>query len=169
MKLDDEDQLLLIRSASLADAPIVLNLWQSSAKWLQSRGIDQWNPEKFTLESVLEFLKNGSDVYLAEINNEFVGTYLITWTDPFIWRELDNSESGYIHRLAVNRQFIGKGIGLKLLRSAEEQIRIKGKKYIRLDCMADNKRLNQYYRDSGYQYIRRIDGEGWSAHLYEKK
>ncbi|GAA0133994.1 hypothetical protein YSY43_08340 [Paenibacillus sp. YSY-4.3] len=98
-----------------------------------------------------------------------VGTYILTWSDPFIWQELDNAESGYIHRFAVHREYRGLDIGKYLLESAEQQIRLKGKSWIRLDCMAENPRLNQYYRDYGFQYIRRIDGEGWSANLYEKQ
>lgn len=165
----DEDQAIIIRPASLDEAPIVFNLWLGSAKWLQAKNIDQWNPVRFALEHVIEYMNSGSDVYLAVMNNEFVGTYLITWEDPFIWKELDDSESGYIHRFAVSRQFKGMGIGIKLLRIAEEQIRSKGKKHIRLDCMADNERINQYYRDAEFQYVRRMDEEGWSVNLYEKK
>lgn len=35
--------------------------------------------------------------------------------------------------------------------------------------MADNERLNRYYLDAGYTHIRRFDGDGWSANLYEKQ
>jgi ribosomal protein S18 acetylase RimI-like enzyme len=167
MKLE-EDQDLKIRMATIEDAPTVLDLWQGAARWLQSKNINQWRPENFSLDKVHKYIA-GSDVYLAEMSREIVGTYLITWNDPFIWKELDNGLSGYIHKFSVSRKQKGMGIGLRLLRSAEEQIRNNGKEYIRLDCMADNERLNRYYRDAGFKYIRRIDGEGWSANLYEKK
>lgn len=158
-----------IRLARLDEAPIVLNLWQMSARWLNSKGINQWRPEHFNLDKVNKLMNNGSDVYLALIENEYVGTYTLTWSDPFIWRELDNLESGYIHKFAVNRDYQGRGIGSVLLHSAEEQIKLRGKTLIRLDCMADNIRLNQYYKDHGFNYIRRVNGEGWSANLYEKE
>ncbi|MNJ57964.1 putative acetyltransferase [compost metagenome] len=159
---------LLIRPASLEEAPIVLDLWQSSARWLNSKGIYQWRPEKFNLEQVIDFFHDGSDVYVAESNQEIVGTYILTWTDPLIWQELDRPEAGYIHRFAVHRDYKGLGIGQYLLNSAEEQIRLKGKTLVRLDCMADNARLNQYYKDYGFQFVRRLNREGWSANLYEK-
>lgn len=158
-----------IRPASMDEAPVVLELWQKSASWLNSRGIYQWRPEYFDLEQVIEFMTNGSNVYLAEIGNEIVGTYIITWSDPVIWKELDHIDAGYIHRFAVNRDYLGQGIGRLLLKSAERHIKQNGRTLIRLDCMADNSRLNQYYIDYGFEYIRRIDGQGWSANLYEKK
>jgi len=160
---------LSIRRAQFDEASVVLGLWQTSARWLNSKGIYQWRPEYFNLDKVIKFMNNGSDVYLAELNNEFVGTYTLTWSDPFIWKELDNIDSGYIHKFAVNRDYQGLGIGSIILKSAEEQIKLKGKTLIRLDCMADNLRLNQYYKDHGFNLIKRITGDGWSANLYEKK
>jgi len=166
--MDQMENQLSIRPALIEEAPIVLSLWQMSAIWLNSKSIYQWRPENFHLEQVIGFMSNGSDVYLAESNNEIVGTYMIMWSDPSIWEELDNDESGYIHKFAVNRDHKGRGIGNYLLKSAEEQIKQKGKSLIRLDCMADNKRLNQYYVDYGFNFVKRADREGWSANLYEK-
>lgn len=121
------------------------------------------------MEQVADFMTNGSDVYIAELNSEVVGTYTITWSDPYIWRELDNADSGYIHRFAVNRDYKGMKIGNILLKTAEQQIKSKGKTLVRLDCMAANNRLNAYYLDYGFNYIRTINGDGWSANLYEKQ
>lgn len=169
MDLLKQNQNITVRRASFEDAPTILNLWQGSARWLLNKGIKQWDPEEFTLEHVFAFMNNGSHVYVAVVNDIPVGTYVITWSDPVIWKELDNNESGYIHRFAVNREFPGNHIGKYLLETAEQQIRAMGKTYIRLDCMADNSRLNQYYRDNGYEFIRRNDWDRWSANLYQKK
>src|SRR3569832_27554 len=132
---------LQIRLATDADAEVILELWQNSAKWLLSNGIVQWSPEHFKVDQDLEFLSNGSHVYVAQIENVIVGTYILTWADPLIWVELDSEEAGYIHRFAVNRSYRGRGIGQRLIRAAEEQIRQHGKSIIRLDCMAANQRL----------------------------
>jgi ribosomal protein S18 acetylase RimI-like enzyme len=158
---------LQIRHAEMTDASVVLELWQMSARWLNVKGIKQWKPENFRIEQVLEFLTNGSDVYVAECQGAIVGTYVLTWSDPFIWRELNHNGAGYIHRFAVNRDYKGLGIGQLLIESAIEQIRQRGKSVARLDCMAENPRLNQYYRDLGFGFVRRLDGDGWAANLYE--
>lgn len=159
---------LIIRPARTDEAPVVLNLWQMSARWLNARGIYQWRPEHFYIEKVIRFMSDGSAVYLAELDSKYVGTYVITWADPYIWQELDSLEAGYIHKFAVNRDYQGRGIGSVLLQSAEQQIRQQGRALIRLDCMADNTRLNQYYQEHGYQFVRRLNGDGWGANLYEK-
>ncbi|MBD3922149.1 GNAT family N-acetyltransferase [Paenibacillus sp. PR3] len=165
--MDQLDKSLKIRHATHDEAPIVLELWQMSARWLNAKGIYQWRPEYFRLEQVVEFMDNGSDVYVAEHEGTIVGTYVLTWSDPMIWRELDHNDAGYIHRFAVNRDYKGLGMGTLLIHSAIEEIRRRGKKVVRLDCMAENPRLNQYYREFGFGFVRRLEFDNWAANLYE--
>lgn len=168
MKHDQAERLFRIRRAHPEDARAVLAIWLDAAEWLQEKGIDQWHPSRFSLEGAVAAIRD-SEVYLAESGHEAVGTFLIAWSDSAIWGERDNAESGYIHRLAVRRDCKGMGLGLKLLRHAEREIARRGRRLVRLDCMADNERLNRYYRDAGYTHVGRLDADGWSANLYEKQ
>lgn len=160
---------LIIRKADPEDAPRMLKLWQDLGEWIQKQGIDQWRPDRFSIEEIHGFFRDGADLYVAEVEDDLVGTYLILWSDPLIWGELNNTDSGYIHRLAVDRRYRGQNVGHVLLRSAEERIAERGKDTARLDCKADNPKLNRYYRENGYQLVKRLDAEGWSANLYEKR
>jgi ribosomal protein S18 acetylase RimI-like enzyme len=157
-----------IRRATPDDAGDVLEVWLDAARWLQVRGIDQWHPARFSPEDAAACIRD-TEVWLAETEDGVAGTYLLVWSDPFIWKERDHAEAGYIHRLAVKRAFGGRGLGLRLLQDAENRIAAYGKRLIRLDCMAANERLNRYYLDAGYACVGRVDGDGWSANLYEKR
>ena len=44
-----------------------------------------------------------------------------------------------------------------------------GKKFIHLDCMAENSALCTYYEQVGFTYRGERRGKGWKAALYEKK
>jgi RimJ/RimL family protein N-acetyltransferase len=44
-----------------------------------------------------------------------------------------------------------------------------GKKFIRLDCMAENPALCAYYEQVGFTHRGETQGKGWKAALYEKK
>jgi ribosomal protein S18 acetylase RimI-like enzyme len=165
MKLSS-NHIIDVRPPTFDESADILELWQESGKWLQAKGIDQWNPESFKIEDVLDYFENGSEVFLAKLNGKIAGTFIICWSDPDIWEELDNIETGYIHKLTVNRILKGLGIGQFLLSWAEEYLNGKDKKLLRLDCMTKNIRLNQYYQELGYRYIRsKID---WNINLYEK-
>jgi len=145
----------------------VHGLWTEAADWMKARGINQWIPEQLTREAV-EYCYENSRMFLAKSDGETVGTFFIVWSDPYIWGELDNSCSGYLHRLVVPRRYAGTGLGIELLRLAEQYIRNSGKTHFRLDCMADNEKLNAFYRNAGFAFKGRVDGDGWSASLYEK-
>ncbi|GMK41287.1 N-acetyltransferase [Paenibacillus sp. CCS19] len=165
--MEQLEQQLKIRHATSDEAADVLELWLMSARWLNAKGIYQWRPEHFRLEHVVEFMNDGADVYVAEYQGAIVGTYVLTWSDPLIWNELDHNGAGYIHRFAVNRDYKGLGIGEQLIQSAIGEIRQRGKTVVRLDCMAENPRLNQYYRDLGFGFVRRLEFDNWAANLYE--
>lgn len=159
---------LVIRKAAPEDARRILELWQGLGTWLQSEGIDQWRPDLFSLDEILGYLADGSELMLAVRHDDLAGTYLIMWSDPSVWGELDEADAGYIHRLAVSRTYRGLKLGRVLLQHAEARIKQNGKKTARLDCMADNERLNRYYRDCGYAFVKRREMGSWSANLYEK-
>lgn len=169
MKEVQENNNTDVYRATEADSRIILDLWKGSARWIQSKGINQWNPDHLSMNQVYECFNNGFEFYLARLNEEVVGTLYICWSDPVLWEELDNHESGYIHRFAVSRNHTGHGIGKQLIHWAERYIRGKGKIHIRLDCMAENTRLNQYYLDLGYKHVRFLNwSNGWKINLYEK-
>lgn len=154
--------------ASQDDIDEIHSLWAETADWLKSKKIDQWRDEQVTREAVV-YCYNNSEMFLVKSNNTTVGTFFIVWSDPFIWKGLDNGSSGYLHRLVVRRKYAGNHLGSKLLALAEQYIRRSGMKYFRLDCMAENPILNDFYQKAGFQYKGRVDGEDWSASLFEKE
>ncbi|WP_152392561.1 GNAT family N-acetyltransferase [Paenibacillus guangzhouensis] len=161
---------LEIRKATIDECETIFDLWIGSARWLQSKGIDQWNPSHFKIDQVRDCFEQGYELFLARWRDEVVGTCMICWSDAFIWKELDHDDAGYIHRFAVSRRHVGLAIGRQLLQWAEDYIRSQGKHVVRLDCMTDNPRLNQYYQSCGYEFVRVFHWDnGWRANLYEKK
>lgn len=49
-------QIEIVRAVP-ADLEIVLKLWLEAASWLESKGIQQWKTNSFTIESVIEQFK----------------------------------------------------------------------------------------------------------------
>lgn len=161
-------QSTLLRRAEPADLPSILALWLEASDWItHTLGIVQWKPGSFHLEGVTEHFRE-TDMFVAQEGDDIVGSFSVQWADPYIWGELDNDRSGYVHRLVVSRSYGGKGLGRQLLQGAESYIAANGKTHIRLDCMADNAKLNQYYRDCGFVYMGRADRRYFSASLFEK-
>lgn len=151
------------------DSMAVLDIWLDAANWMRAQGIDQWMPDRFNLSEVAACLTGGKELFLLKENGIAAGTFYIKWSDSLMWEDGRAASAGYIHRLAVGRNHHGRGIGALMLDWAEQYIAESGKAMIRLDCMADNTRLNTYYSERGFQLVTRIDTRGWSANLFEKE
>ena len=157
-----------IRRAVVDEAGTIASLLQETALWILSKGIRQWNPEMFTTEYV-EKLFAEREIYVAESDGEIIGLFTLQWSDPSYWRELDNEESGYLHRLVVRRSAGGSGLGRRMLDWAEDYIRLQGKRWIRLDCMAENTKLNEFYQSCGFTRMGITHFPDRSSILYEKQ
>jgi len=107
------------------------------------------------------------EVFLARIGNDVVGTITLQWSDPVFWNGA-SPDAGYVHKFAVVRAHAGRKIGEKMLRWAEKQALLAGKNYLRLDCLASNRIIRDYYEKVGYVHKCDVSPTGWRASLYEK-
>lgn len=157
-----------IRRAVLADAEEIRGLLVDAAQWIQrTKGLIQWRAERFTRAYVVDMI-NRYEVFVAHMDSVPVGCFSVQWGDEEIWGDQSHENAGYVHRLTVSRNCQGMGIGTRLLNWAEDYIKDQGKSWLRLDCMADNLALNRYYAREGFAFCGRYDGQGYSAHLYER-
>ncbi len=162
---------LTLRKAGPSEKALVLGIKQDAARWLEAKGIHQWagilmaQGEDFVHKPVQE-----GEAYLALKDDTPVGTITLTWEDKVSWGEKGGDQkAGYLHGLAVLRKYAGKGIGKQMLEWAIEVIRAKGK-IVRLDCMAENPRINRYYTDMAFEPKGQTTlASGFKVSLYEKK
>jgi GNAT superfamily N-acetyltransferase len=163
---------LALKRATSSDADAVVKIVQDVALWLQSRGIPQWRLYLGDdgAQDIRDHVagKHDAQVYLATLNQTPVGTFCLEWTDEEIWgaRGIDN-RAGYIHTLAVARDFAGQRFGQSILNSAEDLIRQHNKSYARLDCWAGNPVLVNYYLAQGYETSGIKHGPN-GCHLFQK-
>jgi ribosomal protein S18 acetylase RimI-like enzyme len=124
----------------------VLDCVNQAASWLTARGIEQW-PNSFTEVMVGANLRAG-ETWLARRAGAIVGTITLSWVDS-AWPEAAD-DAGYVHRLAAVPR--GTGLGEQLLTWACHRVVGRGRRYLRLDCVASNTLLRGYYERLGFVY-----------------
>ena len=62
-----------------------------------------------------------------------------------------------VHRLGINEEHWNKGIGKSIMNFAEELVRKKNLKSIRLDTYSGNPKAMNFYRKLGYEELGTID------------
>lgn len=160
-----------IGQAQEENTKAILALLLDTAKWLRSKGSTQWSALLNGEDShdTAGAIKRG-DVFVAKAGEETSGIVILMrqpseW-DYRLWGDAAYPEDGaiYLHRLAINRRFAKSGLGKEILRWADSGIRFEGKDVVRLDCIADNLTLNEFYSQNGYASMGQTDG----FNLYEK-
>ncbi len=154
--------------AQLGDLDRVLEILEEASRWLSSQGFEtQWRPSPAFRQTIKDNIECG-DVYVVKGLEGTVGTVTLQWNDKRFWGDIP-PDAGYIHKLAITRSRAGQRLGLRLLGWAEAKTRAEGKSYLRLDCLASNKTIREYYEKAGFVHVRDTPAPGWKASLYEKK
>ena len=96
-----------------------------------------------------------------------MGTVTLQWSDERFWGERP-PDAGYVHKLAIRPVYKGKNLGLQILKWAEENARAAGKKFLRLDCMAEDRKIRNYYEQAGFLFRGDKIDPRFKASLYEK-
>lgn len=144
-----------------------------AAAWLQSRGIHQWDwvlgprGREVSLRRI-----NEAETYLVlDQCKEPIATFTLQWEDAEVWGERGRDGlAGYVHGMAVARRAAGQGLGSGMLDLAGYWVANKGRPLLRLDCMARNSRLCEYYRREGFTDLGIVNSDSgeWAARLFER-
>lgn len=160
----------IMEQAQTPDSNEILDLLVETAKWLHSKGSTQWNALLQGIDShnTEEAIERG-DVFICKSEEEIAGMVMLLrlpseW-DRRLWgtEAHDDDEAIYLHRLAIRRKYANCNLGQSILNWCHQSVHFEGKSIIRLDCVANNKHLNTFYRQNGFTYI----GEKDEYSLYE--
>jgi len=153
--------------AKLDELGVVLEILEEAARWNEFHGLTGWRPGSFQTDKIREQISR-REVFLVRIGGQVVGTVTLQWSDPPFWGDRP-PDAGYLHKLAVKRDFSGQRIGISIIRWAENQAITKGKEFLRLNCFADNTRLRRYYEVLGFELKGEILEPRGKAALYERR
>lgn len=158
-----------IRLAVSKEGQRIIKLLKNTAQWMQEHGINQW---QYLLSGgddaeILDGVKR-KETYIVLAGEELVATFTLSKTqsewDRHIFGRDHAEDSVYLHRLAILPLHMGKGLGKEILHWIEEKYSTD-KTYLKLDCVADNNKLNQFYLANGFHYL----GETDHHSKYQKK
>src|SRR5882672_10748988 len=129
-----------------------IDLLEEVAAWLETRGIKQWHAGAFRLSAnyYAESITR-DEVQLALVGAELVGTLRLLLREPIVWPEVVEDDAVYVYNLAVRRTWARHGFGHQMLQWAEDRAASLDRTFVRLDCIADNQFLLEYYATAGFE------------------
>ncbi|TWF78749.1 acetyltransferase (GNAT) family protein [Pseudonocardia hierapolitana] len=135
-----------MRRAGTGEIADVLAVLDEVAGWLDARGVRQW-PPRFERVRVEPAVLAG-ETWLAVDDEHVLATVTLDRADR-LWADHPASAT-YVHRLAVRR--VAAGLGGRILGWAARRAAAEGCHYLRLDCVASNRRLRDYYEAAGFRH-----------------
>ena len=145
-----------IQPAQPADAAAVLELIKARIRWMDEQGIRQWNTtgylEAYGLDYFMQAARQGVLYVLRPPQGPIQGAVILLEEDP---RWPDGAPACYVHNLVTACGV--PGAGQALLAFCRRHALGLGKQYLRLDCAADNRKLNRYYEAQGFQWAGSVE------------
>jgi ribosomal protein S18 acetylase RimI-like enzyme len=136
-----------ISEATEADHGAIREILGEACRWLADQGIRQW-----TVPFGEDYIRRkiaGREFHLVNLAGAPVGVFRLLWSDFEFWGNAPDN-AAYIHTLAVLRKYAGRGVTQRVIAWVAERAKEQGKEYLRLDCMAGNQRLRDYYERLGF-------------------
>jgi GNAT superfamily N-acetyltransferase len=155
-----------VRRAQQEDAVTVAGLLDEATVWVNDLGFSQW-PLPFPRDQLAAAIDRG-EVYVVESEDgEGVATVSMLPDDPEYWGD-QPPDAFYVHKLAVRRDQAGRGIGAAIVEWANAEAAEAGRQFLRLDCLADNPGIRDYYEDLGFEHRGDLVLDGRKMSLYER-
>ncbi len=141
-----------IRQATAEDASTIAAILSHAAKWVeQLDGTTMWVDNELAEGRIASEVEAGL-FHVAECDGEMAGVLKFQLDDQLFWPDLATSDSAFIHRLAVRRNYAGRGVSTALLGWAVDHARSLRRRHLRLDCDAERARLREVYERFGFRF-----------------
>jgi ribosomal protein S18 acetylase RimI-like enzyme len=141
-----------ITNSSIQDIETIFQLFSHAIDYQKKNGYDLW--PQFSRDLIENEINQKRHWKITE-GNVIACIFSVMYNDPVIWGEKDKDPAVYLHRIAINPAFKGKGI-MKVIRDwAFEHARENNKKYVRMDTWGNNETIRNYYIKCGFNYIGR--------------
>ena len=156
----------IIELAEEKNIDSILQLYSDRMEWFKYKEIKQWSRylQNHPREEFLEAIKN-NNFYIIRQNDELVAGFELS-TNSKDWHD-DITPTYYIYKVVTK---VGhKNLGQVIFDKCKELAKRDGKKYLRLDCLKSNQKLNDIYESHSFKLIRYGRNERYSYSLRELK
>lgn len=146
----NERKLITIIPAVPNDLPIICQLFEAAIQFQQQNNYIGWN--SYDKDFIRLDIEKGL-LYKMVHENEVICAFSICYSDAMIWREKEQANAIYLHRVIVNEEHRGEKLFRKVLDWAISIAREKRLTYIRIDTWANNAKLIAYYTAYGFSFV----------------
>lgn len=135
---------------------------------LQAQGVGQYVPSAHAIyrEAFNERVRQ-SEFWVAQQADSPIAGFCLSVT-PASWWPDQATDTLYFSSLVVAVPWQQRGVGTQIMAFSHAHAAAVGKRRVRLDCYAGNRRLCAFYERLGYRFVAKIEQHpDYFGHLYE--
>lgn len=160
------------RLATEKDIPKIWEILQQAITRRKLDGSSQWQSGYPNLNIVKSDIENNTNYVLVD-KNEIIGTAVLIFNYEPTYNQIDGAwltegEFMVVHRIAVDNQVVGKGLG-KVIFEKFEKVALSNQIYsIKIDTNFDNLQMLRLLEKLGYIYCGEIQVYDGARKAFEK-
>ena len=134
----------------MSDLPFIYRLFDKAMVYQKRNGYPVWpDYDRAVLQQDIKDQRQ----FKVLTQQGTQGVFSICYSDPIVWRECDQGDAIYLHRIVVNPVFKGQELVRKVLDWARAQAKEQKLPFIRMDTWADNPTMIAYYQRFGFEIV----------------
>ncbi len=140
----------VIENTTSEDFAFVCELFEQAIIWQHNNGHIAWNG--YDQEALQQEIARGQQYKLVKYKT-IAAVFSVCYDDPVIWRQMDNKNAVYLHRIVANQAYRGQRLFDKILNWAKKDAEEKGLSYVRMDTWGGNTNIVDYYKRYGFRLV----------------
>ena len=139
-----------IHNTEKNDLPLIFEFFDHSIHYQEKHGYPVWR--HYDKNVVVKDVEDKNQ-YKIIVDSTPAMVFSVRYSDKLIWRDLDQGDAIYLHRIVVNPEFKGRKLFGAILEWAIDHVRKKRLNFIRMDTWAANPTIINYYTNFGFNII----------------
>lgn len=140
----------MIKQAGEDIIPIIEEILLDAVNWMSASGLqNQWNESNVKWSNLSKSYKI-NNFFIAYQNGLPAACMALTDYDPPYWPDIPKGESLYLHKVAVKREFAGKGFAKELIDFSKKLAIRYCINAVRLNCNQHRNKLRAVYENEGF-------------------
>jgi GNAT superfamily N-acetyltransferase len=158
-----------VRAVDAGEIDLSVDILEEAAVWGGSDGRTTWplgwflDPTGPGRARLHKDVASGS-LYIVWLYGTSAATFALLDADPMLWPAAAD-DALYLHRFAVRRS--AAGVGRRAIAWMVDEVRRRGRSYLRLDCREDNPGIRSYYERCGFTAVGETTTDRLRLSLYE--
>lgn len=157
---------VLLSKATLDDLESIIDLYKDRINWFKENKIDQWTHFlDYTPRCAFETAIKNEDYFILIKNRKIVAGFEVSTTNKYF--EDDINDAYYLYKLVTKPSY--KKLGKIIFDIAKDMAIQNNKRYLRLDCLTRNRKLNDIYNNYGFILVKETSIGNYNCSLRELK